>query len=380
MAPIFDVSAVIHDYKLPLPFRIALECLLADNIERYHRRARITSKSLSAKTKEVRARAICRSFLELHMNGQPLRYPQNINKSDVQILVNLWVRLGHSGGTIENKLTHLRAFGEWIGTPELVGTLSDYIDRESHGLVRSHLASRDKSWDGSGVNAMLLIEQVARTDPNVAVQLKLQMAFGLKVGESFLLKPKQVLRDKAFVNVMRGTIGCHARSVPFELQYAVLTEAARLSNKSTGTTMRQGLTTSRWRNVYYAVLNKHGIANKMLGITSLGLRHQYLQDVYERSTSMAAPVKGTSERAERDSHRAAMRRVVQAAGLSREIKASRYLLIDRVRVAMPEVTAEQAQAALANALGIKSHAAKSLGISRQTLYRRLENGSQAVSK
>ncbi len=40
------------------------------------------------------------------------------------------------------------------------------------------------------LDAVAKIEEIAKTDPNVAVQLKLQAAFGLRVEESFLLEAR----------------------------------------------------------------------------------------------------------------------------------------------------------------------------------------------
>jgi transcriptional regulator of acetoin/glycerol metabolism len=70
-------------------------------------------------------------------------------------------------------------------------------------------------------------------------------------------------------------------------------------------------------------------------------------------------------------HHEAMRRVVEAAGHSRVTKANAYLSTfarqERLQKTLP--SAEAVSAALAAAEGNKSHAAKALGISRQTLYR-----------
>jgi integrase len=73
------------------------------------------------------------------------------------------------------------------------------------------------------------------------------------------------------------------------------------------------------------VLKKHGVTQAGIGVTSHGLRHQFLQQMYERLTGVPAPVKQTAERVDRDLHREAMRRVVEAAGHSRATKANAYL-------------------------------------------------------
>ena len=50
------------------------------------------------------------------------RMTTNINSvKHVKFLVDLWVKDGQSGGTIENKLTYMRALIVWMGKPNLVG-------------------------------------------------------------------------------------------------------------------------------------------------------------------------------------------------------------------------------------------------------------------
>jgi integrase len=260
-----------------------------------------------------------------------------------------------------------------MGKFDLVATLGDYVDREAHNLVRSYVAERDKSWDGNGVDAAAKIEEIALTDPNVAIQLKLQAAFGLRVEESFLLRPTEAVRDEQFLNVTHGTKGGRARVVPLEFKTALLKEAAGLSNPFTGSTIPHGRTKKQWKERYYKVLKKHGVTQQGIGVTSHGLRHQYLQQMYKRLTGVAAPIKRSEERVDRDVHRAAIQQVVQAAGHSRANKANAYLSTHRAQTAKtkPTVSAEEAVKALETAGGNKSHAAGALGISRQSLYRLL---------
>lgn len=188
-----------------------------------------------------------------------------------------------------------------------------------------------------------------------------------------MLRPLEAVRNPQTLAVTRGTKGGRPREVPIERKIAILEEAARLSNGSSGSTIPAGRTLKQWRDWYYYVLGKHGVTKNRLGITSHGLRHEYLQTLYEQVAEVPAPVKGASVRPDPRAHEEAKRRVVAAAGHSRESKANAYLSTfarqEAKRKQLPTVDA--VEAALRTAAGNKSHAAAALGISRQALYRLL---------
>jgi DNA-binding NtrC family response regulator len=171
--------------------------------------------------------------------------------------------------------------------------------------------------------------------------------------------------------VTRGTKGGRPREVPIETKIGILEEAAGLSNGLTGSTVPADRTLGQWRDWYYYVLEKHGITKRGMGITSHGLRHEYLQTLYRDTTGVPAPIKRADARPDPKLHEEAMRRVVEAAGHSRLNKSGAYLstfaMQDRMQKKLP--TIDEAQDALTAASGNKSHAAKALGISRQALYR-----------
>ncbi|MBR8122489.1 Fis family transcriptional regulator [Burkholderia multivorans] len=373
MAAILNVRAVVGRYRLAPEFRDALLVLFDQHVAEIHSTTRISKRALSIKTQEYRATAICKAFVELREGGFALQSPWSLKSKHVAYLVDRWVKDQQSGGTIENKLTYLRALAQWLGKGNLVGTLGDYVDRREAGLERSYVATEDKSWGANGVDAVAKIEEIARTCPYTAVQLKLQAAFGLRVEESFMLRPAEAVRNPNILAVTRGTKGGRPREVPIERKIAILEEAARLSNGVTGSTIPAGRTLKQWRDWYYYVVAKHGVTKSGIGVTSHGLRHEYLQTLYERVAEVPAPIKGSPARPDPAAHEDAKRRVVEAAGHSRPSKANAYLstFARQATLKKPLPTVEETKAALEAAGGNKSHAAAALGISRQALYRLL---------
>lgn len=186
-----------------------------------------------------------------------------------------------------------------------------------------------------------------------------------------MLRPAEAARNSRLLAVTRGTKGGRPREVPIETKIGILEEAATLSNGLTGSTVPADRTLRQWRDWYYYVLEKHGITRRGMGITSHGLRHEYLQTLYKDTTGVPAAIKGADARPDPKLHEEAMRRVVEAAGHSRVTKANAYLSTfakqDRLQKKLPSV--DEVRSALVNTDGNKSHAAAALGISRQALYR-----------
>ncbi|MBY4898670.1 integrase domain-containing protein [Cupriavidus sp. AU9028] len=379
-AAVFDVRGMLERYDLPVRMKAELATVLADNLKRILSQTRVSLKSASIKTQERRMYTVCRSLAELREIGLMIESPYSLRHKHLRALVEKWVAAGQGGGTIENKLSHLKAFCRWLGKHDLVRPLGEYIDRRANGLVRSYVTSVDKSWEGNGVDAVEVIERIGREHPRVAVQLKLQAAFGLRIEESFSLKVLSALRNLDTLHVVDGTKGGRKRDVPVRLQLAVLEEAARLVDPVSGSTTPSTYSIARWRNHYNAVMRKYGVCKSGLGVTSHGLRHGWMQQLYREMTGAPAPVKGGSA-ADPETHRQAIQELVLAAGHSRPTKSGAYLSTHAAmnRKERPVVTWERAEAVLRGVGGNKARAARELGVSRQALYRLLNRGEAVAA-
>jgi DNA-binding phage protein len=141
-------------------------------------------------------------------------------------------------------------------------------------------------------------------------------------------------------------------------------------------------TLKKWYRHFYDVLQSQGVARKTLSVTVHGLRHAYLQRMYEQVTGVPAPIKCPDHSPNLELHQLAMERIVAAAGHGLATKASAYISsFAAIRKAdTPVINYAQALAALEQAKGNKSRAEKAFGISRQALYRVLSKLTNAEAE
>lgn len=373
-----NLRAVLAAYSLPESFKAAFAVLAGEHLHKPHSATRVSGRSLSQISQRQRAQALLKMFVDLRKGGFALMTPYNLRQKHIEWLVRAWVLEKQLNvGSVELRLTHLRALTAWMGKANMVGSIDDYVERPAD-YKRSYIAREDRSWEGNGVDALAKITEIAGTDRHVALQLKLEAAFGLRAKESWRLRPLQDVLPSGHLHAVDGTKGGRPRKVPIEFtwQYDLLIEVAELAshtNPEHGTLIPRAYTLPRWRRHFYAVLEKHGITKNGCGVTAHGLRHQYFHQMYERMAGQAAAIKGGGKVLDRQRHEEAMRKIVEAAGHSRQTKANAYLSTYSVQAAAsrPAVTPERAAKAVKDAEGVKAKAAQALGITRQALYRLL---------
>lgn len=382
MLKTINLRPILDQYNLPERFKAEFAVLAAEHLHHPHSGTRVSGRSLSQLSQRQRAQALLAMFVELRrVGGMAVTSPYAIRQKHIRWWVRHWVEdRALSAGTVELRLTHLRAFMSWMGKENMVGRIDDYMERPE-GYRRDYVAKEDRSWEGKGIDATAKIAEIEATDPHVAVQLMLEAGFGLRAKESWRLRPALDVLPSAMLHVHDGTKGGRPRRVPIEFgwQYELLGKAARLAqatNPGRESLIPATYTQLQWRRRFYTVLEKHGVTKSGDGVTAHGLRHQFLQQMYKRYSGQDAAVKGGGKITDIEAHRDAMLKVVEAAGHSRATKANAYLstYATQQKMGMPEPTLAEVNAAIALEGGNRAAAARRLGISRAKLYRLLATG------
>lgn len=312
------------------PARLRRE--LADLLERHNHEpsnGRRTGKPVSFKTEYRRFVNLCAALSDLRDAGFRKESVAGIRERDVYTLVGYWKGRGESVGTIDNKLSYLRTLAGWMGKGGMIGESKKYF-ADPGEYKRKTIAEEDKTWSGNGVDVFEVLERVGRENKVIAMQMELQVAFGMRVEESFLYQPVRGLQealDRAAIHLSRGTKGGRGRDVGLEdvVQLDVLERAAALAVSKDGSMIPREYSLEQWRNRYYYVMRKLGVQREGgMEVTSHGLRHEYLNGVFERITGKPSPVKGGGGY-DREVTEMAMRVVVERAGHWSKHKSQAYL-------------------------------------------------------
>ena len=289
------------------------------------------------KTIEARLYGITSSIKTLIEIGFSIKTLQNVGEKHIEALHSVWTEEGGkhalSPARVHNLNCFLRLLFEvHLGKRGLVKHVAEY----SSDCKRTYVAERDKSWKGNEIDAHALIAHIESDGPLgviVARQLELCYAFGLRVEESWLARPVQLLNqalDKEQLRIEHGTKGGRTRDVPLTdlMQLDVLMRAAPLAKHDKSSMIPSTHTLAQWDSTFYRIVRKHGVARKTteggLGVTAHGLRHQYLHNLYRRLTGHEPPVRGGHD-VEREIYRASLKTLIEAVGHSDVRKAGAYL-------------------------------------------------------
>jgi integrase len=283
------------------------------------------SKAVSFATQEARREILEQSFKELRALGYKLPDVRGFKERHMTALGHAWEAKGLSASTIQNRISIFRVFAGWIGKEGMVRGSQHYVKDPKY--IERHLVTQtDKTWSGQQHTLAAKLEAIQNLNIAVALQLELQRAFGLRMKEAALLKP--LMADKGhYLAVNWGTKGGRDRVVAIQNDYQrdVLARAKASLGHPTHSMVPKDYSFKQWKNHYYYVCREVGISRKD-GITSHGLRHERLNEIYQEVTGQASPIKGgTVNTIDPRMDEAARQEVSEVAGHSRHSIAGAYL-------------------------------------------------------
>lgn len=300
-------------------------------LKEYQDKAALKEKKVGTGTQGKRESIIYGFFSELFGQGYKIESIQSLKQKHLIAVFNYLEAEGQSPSTIQNKISVMRTFCGWIGKNGMVRDSTLYV-KERTSVRRSMVVTEDKSWDGNGIDVVAILPEIAKVDQNVALWLELCWAFGLRVKESVMFKPKvshEGSSDKGeFIWLREGTKGDRPRVVPIEndVQRNVLERAKKLADGKTGFMGKRGMTLKQKRNRFNYVLRKCGITLAENNISAHGLRHQYMQNSFKQMLGIDAPVRGGDlSEVDKDELHLASQKLMERAGHTRvTIGASYY--------------------------------------------------------
>jgi site-specific recombinase XerD len=250
-----------------------------------------------------------RAVDELKDENAAIRNLGELNKVHVERLIQRWTKEGQSAGTIQNKVSILRRFLAFIGKPHAIpqgAEFKNWLEAKDIQVpnARTIVARESKTWEDKQVDFFEVLDLVRQECAVTAMQLEMQLAFGLRMKESIQIMPS--VSDRGDVlSVVRGTKGGMPREVSFDDDEATalwqrdVLERAKLiaANNRKGTLSVPGKNLAQSKSYFYYRIRRHGISKDGLGVTAHGLRHQFAARRYREITGFDTPVSGGSPRA-----------------------------------------------------------------------------------
>jgi len=221
--------------------------------------------------------------------GYGVKEWSNVSNKHVAAAVEQWKADGLSAATIKSYMSGVRAACLAYGNDKI------HRDNEAFGIERRvYISNRDKSVpDAVYKDAIRALEQGDDQDQRVALMLRLQREFGLRLEESMKLNPSRDAEGD-LLHVHVGTKGGRPRwiTIRTEAQRALLEDA-----KGSGFYPALGsglipkdLQEKTWRGIVYRTVREQGFTKVEAG-TMHGLRHAYSHERYRELTGFEPPVK-----------------------------------------------------------------------------------------
>ncbi len=318
-------NAPMESRQAHLPEKLwnELHTLFKENGRQAARQNKIVGHETTARRKE----SMVRSFRELRGLGYKLESVFNLQHRHILALTKHWEERKLSASTLANRISCLRLLAKWIGKPGMIQKSVDFVS-DPNLVRRQQAATEDKSWSAKGVDAKAMIRLVEEYDWRVGLQLKLMLAFGLRMQEAVMFRPIQADLEFA-IRVRDGTKGGRERVFRFETEWQrkLLDYAKTKVTSPNQSIAHPDMNLKQAKRRFYYVCEKFGVTKRHLNVTAHGLRAEHLCDLYEAVAGVPAPVRSANLAFDLNqaTHDLARMRVSQEAGHARLAISSAYI-------------------------------------------------------
>lgn len=290
-------------------------------LSQHNARSADGSKKVSFETRSKRQKVLIGAFRTLHEIGYSIQSPQNLRPKHIHALGRELEVRGLSASTIQNTLSVLRVFCEWIGKPGMIKSPVEYVDHKD-SVTRHYKADKDKSWSAHQLDVDQFAVKAASIEPRCGIYIHLAVKFGLRKLECISLRPHRADRGD-HLYILDGTKGGRPRIIPIQTQDQrdLIDQCKRLAGANINAHVGiPNKTKEQALNRFEYVLRKLGITKKDEGVTLHGLRHQYINDRLAE-LGVQSPVRGgdlkEQKKADEETVQHAQRIVAEEVGHSR---------------------------------------------------------------
>lgn len=259
---------------------------ILSTILREHAYTRANGKVASERTVSSRTEVLKKCFNDLHDLGYRLQNPRNLNEQHIAALCKHWLAEGKAVTTMQEYISKLRLFGEWIGKPTMVKSLWTYlpdVPRDQLKVIKA--ARRSKSWTENGIDLAEKIALADAIDRRFGLMVRFQYSFGLRRKEVLSTHPWQADQGDKFVVYPGEAKTGRARDIyiytPEQRTVFDYVKSKVGKGEHLGWQTRlDGGEASYEYNVrrYNRAMRKIGITHDISGVTGHGLRAQYAEN------------------------------------------------------------------------------------------------------
>lgn len=251
-----------------------------------HNAIGLKGRPISKKTQKQRYIILNSAIILLHEENAKIINLYKFRRKHLYILFEEWLDIELSPGSIINRLSVLRNFETWINKPGMTtSAIESFHRRDEFKQASIRLSNKelpDRSLTGNGIDFEIIINKLIDIDLFVAIQLFLQLIFGLRVEESMRFCPVNSDNGNT-ISVTEGTKGNRKRE---GVEPILLDKEARefidflkklVLHKYDQWMIPDGYTFEHWKSHFYNIVQKIGLTKKQLGVTPHSLRHEFAQ-------------------------------------------------------------------------------------------------------